>query len=224
MHHYSDIKEALGVDVNRDEGQDSMAGRRNQGNLPRSPRAKGKGPSIGCVQPGASYAATGAKGKKGHLVMGIDPGPTESAFAIIRTDYTIVRAAKVPNREINIEDRYSSSLDGLRHVAIEGLACYGRPVGRETFETAYMVGRCCERADLAGVPYTIYARPVYANAIAGTGRVTDAVLYQALRLRFGGVKKGEPLFALKGQSDLRSAFAVAVYHLDCQNRTVRQWL
>lgn len=151
-------------------------------------------------------------------VLGIDPGPTSSAYALVRPDYSIIRACKLHNEDIAAHLRASLDNDGVRHVAIEGLACYGRPVGRETFETAYMVGDCRTYCYLAGVPYTIYARPEYANAIAGCGKVTDAVLYQALRLRFGGVKKGEPLYALKGESDLRSAYALAVFWLDCQKR------
>ena len=168
---------------------------------------------LGCR---ATTGTVGA-GMKG-LVMGIDPGPTHSAYCLVRPDYSIVRAAKVLNADLSVEDRYASTLDGLRHVAIEGLACYGRPVGKETFETAYMVGRVQERALIAGLPCTIYHRPEYANAIAGTGKVTDAVLYQALRLRFGEATKGGPLYALKGESDLRSAYAVAVYHLDVTKR------
>lgn len=152
------------------------------------------------------------------IVMGIDPGPTHSAYALVREDYSLVTAAKVPNAQIAVTDRYSGSLNDLAHVAIEGIACYGRPVGRETFETAYMVGECRLLCRLANVAYTIYARPEYANAIAGCGKVTDAVLYQALRLRFGGAKKGEPLFALKGESDLRSAYGLAVYWLDSHRR------
>ena len=151
-------------------------------------------------------------------VLGIDPGPTHSAYALVRPDYSIVRALKVANDDFRAFFRASLLPDGVHHVAIEGLACYGRPVGRETFETAYMVGDCRTYCRLHAIPYTIYDRPTYANAIAGCGKVTDAVLYQALRLRFGGVKKGEPLFVLKGESDLRSAYALAVYYLDCQKR------
>jgi len=190
-------------------------------NAPDSLRAPGrrvKAKVKGMTRVATTEATGQASDKKCQYVMGIDPGPTESAYAIIRPDYTIVRAAKVPNRDLQVEDRYSDSRDGLVHVAIEGLACYGRPVGRETFETAYMVGRVCERAEAAGIPWTIYARPVYANAIAGCGKVTDAVLYQALRLRFGSNSKGGPLYALRGHSDLRSAFAIAAYWLDCSGR------
>jgi hypothetical protein len=150
------------------------------------------------------------------LVVGIDPGPTHSAYCYVSQDYRIVAAAKVVNRLL-LGDLYAHP---VLQIAIEGLACYGRPVGRETFETAYMVGRVLEVADHQGTPCAIYHRPEYANAIAGTGKVTDAVLYQALRLRFGDSTKGGPLYALKGESDLRSAYAVAVYYLDLtQHRT-----
>lgn len=150
------------------------------------------------------------------LVMGIDPGPTHSAYAVVQEDYSIVRACKLPNDEVREDLRSLFDRGEVGHVAIEGIVCYGRPVGRETFETAYMVGEIQGMCRVADVPYTIYARPEYANAIAGCGKVTDAILYQALRLRFGGANKGEPLYALKGESDLRSAFAIAVYSLDCQ--------
>lgn len=167
--------------------------------------------------PRASYAVTEASDKKCQFVMGIDPGPTESAYAIIRSDYTIVRAEKVLNHSLAIEN-WSCQLDGPCHVVIEGLACYGRPVGRETFETAYMVGRVIERAEQAGIGWTIYARPEYANAIAGCGKVTDAVLRQALLLRFGSDLKDGPLHQLRGATDKRSAYTVAVYHLDKTKR------
>lgn len=151
-------------------------------------------------------------------VLGIDPGPSASAYALIRPDYSIIRALKLPNDQMHHHLSAALDGDGVRHVAIEGLACYGRPVGRETFETAYEVGDCRAECRRHGVPWTIYARPEYANAIAGCGKVTDAVLYQALRLRFGGTRRGEPLFALKGESDLRSAYGLVVYWLDCQRR------
>ena len=153
------------------------------------------------------------------IVMGIDPGPTHSAYCLVRHDYSIVDARKVPNAHLDLDDRtIGSDFCQIAEIAIEGLACYGRPVGKETFETAYMVGRVLEQADRAMTPCTIYHRPEYANAIAGTGKVTDAVLYQALRLRFGEATKGGPLYVLKGESDLRSAYAVAVYHLDVTKR------
>ena len=151
------------------------------------------------------------------LILGIDPGPTESAYAIVRPDYTLVRARKCPNMELYAL-LATLHLDGVGVVAIECLACYGRPVGRETFETAYVVGDCRTLVDRTGALWVLYDRPTYANAIAGTNKVTDAMLYQALRLRFGPATKGGPLYGLRGHSDLRSAYSLAVYYLDCLAR------
>lgn len=156
------------------------------------------------------------------LIIGIDPGPAQSALVAVHPDYTIEAAAKLDNDQAVAQMGAFMADRRYTQVAIEGLACYGRPVGRETFETAYMVGAFRQIAQSAFRGCTIYHRPEYANAIAGTGKVTDAMLFQALRFRFGGTKKGEPLALLRGESDLRSAFAVAVYHVDCQMRAARR--
>ena len=149
------------------------------------------------------------------LIMGIDPGPTESAYAIVRPDYSLVKATKAQNYEVKCALSEAIIDQGVRVVVIEGLACYARPVGRETFETAYMVGDLRTLVTVDGAEWLLYDRPTYANAIAGTNKVTDAMLYQALRLRFGDANKGGPLYGLRGNSDLRSAYALAVFHLDC---------
>ena len=87
-------------------------------------------------------------------------------------------------------------------------------VGRSVFDTCFFIGELIRTCKDAGIPFTLYPRPEYTRRICGVGKVNDAVLRQALLLRFGGDRKGEPLFALKGCTDKRSAFAVAVYHLD----------
>lgn len=153
-----------------------------------------------------------------RLIMGIDPGPTESAYAIVRPDYTLVMAEKLPTLGLYTMIAHAEQ-HGVRAVVIEGLTCYGeRIIGRETWETAYVVGDVRTLADRYGLPWTLYDKPTYANAIAGTGKVTDAMLYQALRLRFGASTKDGPLYGLRGHNDLRSAYAIAVYYLDCQAR------
>jgi hypothetical protein len=45
-------------------------------------------------------------------------------------------------------------------------------------------------------------------------KVKDSLIRQALLTRFGNDKKGGPLHLLKGNSDKRSAYAIAVYHAD----------
>ena len=144
-------------------------------------------------------------------IIGIDPGPEQSAYCLIGNDYRPHRAAKVDNSELL---EIVAALEESTYLAIESIQSYGAPVGRETFETCYQIGRIQQAATSTGKSFTLYPRPEYSKAICGCQRVNDAVLRQALLLRFGGDRKGEPLHVLKGCSDKRSAFAVAVYHLD----------
>ena len=77
-----------------------------------------------------------------------------------------------------------------------------------------MIGRLQQRIHALGGTFALIPRPEYTRRICGVGKVNDAILRQALLLRFGGDKRGEPLNLLKGCTDKRSAFAVAVYKLD----------
>lgn len=152
------------------------------------------------------------------IIIGIDPGPTQTAYAIIDGRYGVVEADKIPNKDFIDMLVYlpfrNDPTGNIAHAAIESIQSYGMPVGKETFETCYMIGRIMECFDRNDTPYTLYPRPVYAKSICGVGKISDSVLRQALLLRFGGDKKGEPMYPLKGCSDKRSAFAVAAYHLD----------
>lgn len=143
------------------------------------------------------------------LTLGIDPGPTESAYALIRHDCSILSAGKLPNAVL-----FDILRSDGRQVAVESLQCYGMPVGRSVFETAYQIGRILRHCEITGLPVTLYPRQEYARAICGTAKISDAILRQALLLRFGGDGKGEPLALLRGNTDKRSAFGVAVYHAD----------
>ncbi len=144
------------------------------------------------------------------VIIGIDPGSSESAFCLIRQDYSIAHAGKLLNADL------IGQLGTLQFsvAAIESIQSYGMPVGREVFETCYMIGRLQQKIHSLGGSFSLIPRPEYTRRICGCQKVNDAVLRQALLLRFGGDKKGEPLNLLKGASDKRSAFAVAVYKLD----------
>jgi len=143
-------------------------------------------------------------------VLGVDPGPTESAFALVTGDQQVLRADKVGNDSLIERIRQAPPA----HVAIESIQSYGMAVGRSVFDTCFFIGEVIRTCKDAGIPFSLYPRPEYTRRICGVGKVNDAVLRQALLLRFGGDRKGVPLFALKGCTDKRSAFAVAVYHLD----------
>jgi len=143
-------------------------------------------------------------------VLGVDPGPENSAYALVTGDQQVLHAEKVGNDSLIERIRQ----DPPAHVAIESIQSYGMAVGRSVFDTCFFIGEVIRTCKDAGIPFTLYPRPEYTRRICGVGKVNDAVLRQALLLRFGGDRKGEPLFALKGCTDKRSAFAVAVYHLD----------
>lgn len=143
-------------------------------------------------------------------ILGIDPGSTESAFCLINQKYEIIEAGKLPNAEV----RRFVRTKPFGIAAIESIQSYGMAVGREVFDTCYEIGRLMQLIDAIGGKFTLIPRPEYTRRLCGVQKVNDAILRQALLLRFGGDRKGEPLYMLKGNSDKRSAFAVAVYKLD----------
>lgn len=144
------------------------------------------------------------------MILGIDPGNKESAFALVDKGYVVAEADKIENHRLrDVVRQYTC----ISEVVVESIQSYGMPVGREIFDTCLMIGRIQQVADDRNLPNYLYPRPEYARAICGTNKVKDSVLRQALELRFGGYNKGEPLHLLRG-TDKRSAFAVAVYHID----------
>jgi len=177
------------------------------------------------------------------LILGIDPGPQRSAAVLIASGNFGVAVAEVFDNENLIGHVKRVAWDG---VAVESIQSYGMAVGREVFDTCYMIGRIQQACKDRGLSCSLYPRPEYTRRICGTGKINDSILRQALELRFGGygetvsdevipagqegagvyingprkgqprrrtVRTPEPLHALNCTGK-RSAFAVAVYHLD----------
>ncbi len=91
-------------------------------------------------------------------------------------------------------------------VAIEMIASYGMPVGKEVFETVLWIGRFIEAVHPHPVAL-VYRKDVKMH-LCGTTRAKDPNIRQALLDRFGkeatkGIKK-----------DMWAALGVAVTHLD----------
>ena len=179
-----------------------------------------------------------------RLILGIDPGPTESAYCYVTLRQTVDSAGKVSNVEL-IEMLRASALSTWS-VAVESIQSFGMVVGRSVFDTCYQIGRIQQACEDLGIPCTLYPRQEYLRRICGGSHTKDSILRQAMELRFGGYgetvlneiipdgqsgagvylngpRKGqarrrevripEPLHALNC-TDKRSAFAVAVYHID----------
>ena len=147
------------------------------------------------------------------LIFGVDPGYTESAYALVRMpDFEVIEKGKVPNEELIgtcINIMQESDL-----AAIEMVACYGMPVGKEVFETCVWIGRF-----LAATPKGLQFvyRLDEKLCLCHDTRANDASIRRALIDRYAkhdlktgrGTKKAPDVF-YGVKSDIWSAIAVCV--------------
>lgn len=165
-------------------------------------------------------------------VFGIDPGTTESGYAIVNNLYQIIDADKVDNDWLLNKLKVEISLKTLSCVVIESIQSYGSAFGKSTIETCYFIGRLIQVCEERKMEYKLIPRPEYGKAIIGSNKVNDALIRSALENRFGSYDKGKsekklksgivkqeaipngPLYKLSGASDKRSAYALACYYKD----------
>jgi hypothetical protein len=141
------------------------------------------------------------------IILGIDPGPKESAYVLYENGVIHEHGYKL-NETILCED-----IPRLRfsEVVIEWIEGYGMSVGKETFETCRWVGRF-EQA--AGGAQRI-GRKAIKSHLCNTTAAKDKDIRAALIDRFGepGTKKNPgPTYGLVG--DEWSALSVAVTWAD----------
>lgn len=154
-------------------------------------------------------------------ILAIDPGNEESAYVLLSEDLRPVQYCKAEN-ELMYAHLCSALLanapDGDVQIAIEMIASYGMPVGREVFETCIWIGRLMER--FREFKVTLIYRKDEKLAICNSTRATDATIRQALIDRFAsgtpnkgkGTKK-EPGWFYGFRADIWQAYAVGVtYH------------
>lgn len=146
-------------------------------------------------------------------LLAIDPGNTESAWVAYDTKKSrLIKWAKVPNDELlSCLARWKRG--DAEALAIEMIASYGMPVGREVFDTCVWVGRFAQQ--WGGDFRLVYRREVKMH-LTGTNSSKDANVRQALIDKFGPGKDvaiGKkatpgPLYGLSG--DGWAALGVAV--------------
>ena len=145
------------------------------------------------------------------LILAIDPGPDESAFVEYRYGKPDGKG-KWDNERLLKEIPFSSA----QHMAIEMIASYGMPVGREVFETCVWIGRFIQAWQR---PYTMVYRKDVKLHICDDSRAKDSNILQALYDRYGpgrklavGTKANPgPCYGFSG--DMWAALAVAItYH------------
>jgi hypothetical protein len=153
-------------------------------------------------------------------VLAIDPGPTESAY-VWWDGQRVVDANILPNEGLRSMLR-AMSLPFAMQCAIEMIACYGMPVGKETFDTTRWVGRfeeCWLRRSES--PALLVYRADIKLHHCRSHRAKDANVRQALIDKYGvpGTKKQRGVtYGIK--SHLWSALAVATYLTETQKEGV----
>lgn len=145
-------------------------------------------------------------------ILAIDPGTTESAF-LVWSKRGVVTHGKIENPQLlkwMMESQWLKHSDSiLSLVAIEMVASYGMPVGKEIFETVLWIGRFLERAPTR--VELVYRKDVKIH-LCGSMKAKDANIRQALIDKHGppGTKKNPgKTYGISG--DIWAALAVADY-------------
>lgn len=167
------------------------------------------------------------------IILAIDPGNEQSAWCLYDS------AAKKPichskgdndlllDAECGVLWRDDVRGSPVDHLAIEMIASYGMPVGREVFETCVWIGRFVESW---GGPYTFVYRKNVKLHLCNSPRANDATIRQALIDRYGGKQAAigtkrapGPLYGVK--ADVWSALAIAVtYSETCaKSKPIASW-
>lgn len=166
-------------------------------------------------------------------VLAIDPGNTESGYALIDADTCRpIEVGKVANDDL-LEGLLEWCVGGLvdekpliHHLAIEMVASYGMSVGKEVFETCVWIGRYQQTAETFAETMPcelVYRRDVKLHH-CGVTKAKDSNIAQALIDRFapGQPNRGKGTKAAPGwfhgfAADMWQAYALAVLVADRQS-------
>ncbi len=159
----------------------------------------------------------------GDIIIAIDPGNTQSGFVVVEHDgreiTRILDKGKVQNHEIfYILDQYPEY-----ELALEMIASYGMPVGKEVFDTCVYVGRFWEAAGMYGhlKDVALIYRKDEKLCLCGSLKANDSNIMQALVDRYapGQPNRGKgtvknPGFFHGFSKDIWAAMAVATTYFD----------
>lgn len=148
------------------------------------------------------------------MILSIDPGDVKSAYILMNENsYKPVECGLVLNEELINKIK---KMD-YTHLAIEMVASYGMPVGKNIFDTCVWIGRFIEASQSRNIPFTLIYRIEEKITICHSPRAKDANIRQALIDRFGivGTKKN-PGWFYGFKKDIWAAYAVGVTYIDKQ--------
>jgi hypothetical protein len=164
---------------------------------------------------GGARICTGATGKAGApmSIIALDPGTTQTGWCVLLGS-KVVSSGIEPNTDVLARLRFGWPHIGRAQLAIEMIASYGMPVGREVFETCVWIGRFVQAWPDPDAVRFVYRRDVKAHLCASQ-KAKDSHVWQAIVDLYGGdsVAVGRkaspgPLYGVK--SHARSALGVAL--------------
>lgn len=147
-------------------------------------------------------------------ILAIDPGNEQSAYLLIGADQRPIRFGIHDNHDLlrMLREELWGGADLHLELAVEMIASYGMPVGREVFETCVWIGRFVQAW---GGPHALVYRREVKSHLCHDSKAKDGNIRQALIDRFGGKDKAiglkktpGPLYGVK--EDVWSALAIAV--------------
>lgn len=147
-----------------------------------------------------------------RIVLAIDPGTTHSGWCTFSHRHVIGCGSELANADV-LEMIKAITADVL---ALEMIASYGMPVGRETFETVLWTGRFVQAWRDPNAAKLVYRQDVKLH-LCGSARAKDPNVRQALLDMLGpvGVKASPgPLYGVSGHA--WSALAVAATVEQCR--------
>jgi hypothetical protein len=143
-------------------------------------------------------------------ILGIDPGTTESGWALYDSDSrAVIDSGTVNNDQVMVMLSPSSTLD-FNKLAIEQIKGMGMLVGQEVFETTWWTGRFYQAA-YEHVPVRRVPRHAEKMHLCGSMQAKDKNIRQALIDKLGPpgkMKDPGPTYGVSG--DAWAALAVAV--------------
>jgi hypothetical protein len=141
-------------------------------------------------------------------VLAIDPGCEKSGWVVFSNGRVLLSGV---SNNAEMVARLYRDLGGMAdELAIEMVASYGMPVGREVFETVWWIGRFTQAWPRPDEVRLVYRRDVKLE-LCGNVRAKDPNIRQALIDRIGrpGTKKQPgPTYGVSG--DMWAALGVAV--------------
>lgn len=157
-------------------------------------------------------------------LLAIDPGTTESGWVILDDANRIAHSGIWTNDDALrlVDGHFMHLTSDVDELAIEMIASYGMPVGREVFETCVWIGRFIETWQ-APDEVSRVTRNQVKNHLCGSSKAKDANVRQALIDLFGppGTKKAPGgTYSVKSHAWAALGVAATVRRLERKDTTL----